>query len=27
VWFLAPAVVAWAVSVWWYGRDVERVLG
>ena len=26
-WFLAPAVAAWAVSVWWYGRDVERVLG
>ncbi|MCX6628718.1 MAG: hypothetical protein NTW28_13950 [Candidatus Solibacter sp.] len=26
-WFLAPAVAAWAVSVWWYGREVERVLG
>jgi hypothetical protein len=26
-WFLAAAVAAWAVSVWWYGRDVERVLG
>jgi hypothetical protein len=25
-WFLAPAVAAWALSVWWYGRDVERVL-
>jgi hypothetical protein len=27
VWFLAAAVAAWAISVWWYGRDVERVLG
>jgi hypothetical protein len=27
VWFLAAAVAAWAVSLWWYGRDVERVLG
>jgi hypothetical protein len=27
VWFLAAAVAAWAASVWWYGRDVERVLG
>jgi hypothetical protein len=27
MWFLAPAVAAWAGSVWWYGRDVERVLG
>jgi len=26
-WFLAAAVAAWAVSLWWYGRDVERVLG
>jgi hypothetical protein len=26
VWFLAVAVAAWAVSLWWYGRDVERVL-
>ena len=26
-WFLAPAVAAWAASVWWYGREVERVLG
>ncbi len=26
-WFLVPAVAAWAASVWWYGRDVERVLG
>jgi len=26
-WFLAPAVGAWVVSVWWYGRDVENVLG
>ena len=25
-WFLAPAVAAWALSVWWYGRDVKRVL-
>ncbi len=25
-WFLAAAVVAWAVSLWWYGRDVEQVL-
>jgi hypothetical protein len=25
-WFLAPALAAWALSVWWYGRDVERVL-
>jgi hypothetical protein len=25
-WFLAPAAAAWALSVWWYGRDVERVL-
>ncbi len=25
-WFLAPAVAAWGVSLWWYGRDVERVL-
>ena len=25
-WFLAAAVAAWAVSVWRYGRDVERVL-
>jgi len=26
-WFLAAAVVAWAGSLWWYGRGVERVLG
>jgi hypothetical protein len=26
VWFLTAAVAAWAVSLWWYGRDVERVL-
>jgi hypothetical protein len=26
-WFLAAAAAAWAVSLWWYGRDVERVLG
>jgi hypothetical protein len=26
-WFLAAAVAAWVVSVWWYGRHVERVLG
>ena len=26
-WFLGAAVAAWAVSLWWYGRDVERVLG
>jgi hypothetical protein len=25
-WFLAPALAAWALSVWWYGRHVERVL-
>jgi hypothetical protein len=25
--FLGAAVAAWAVSLWWYGRDVERVLG
>ena len=24
--FLLPAAVAWAGSVWWYGRDLERVL-
>ena len=27
VWFLAPAVAAWVLSVGWYGREVERVLG
>jgi hypothetical protein len=26
-WFLAPAVAAWALSLAWYGREVERVLG
>jgi hypothetical protein len=26
-WFLAPAIAAWVLSVWWYGRDIERVLG
>ena len=26
-WFFLAAVAAWAVSVWWYGRDVGRVLG
>ena len=26
-WFLLPAAAAWAISVWWYGRNVERVLG
>lgn len=26
LWFLAPAIAAWAASLWWYGRDIERVL-
>ena len=26
VWFLAPAVLAWAISMWWYGRELERAL-
>ena len=26
-WFLAPALAAWALSLGWYGREVERVLG
>jgi hypothetical protein len=26
-WFLAVALAAWAISLAWYGRDVERVLG
>jgi hypothetical protein len=26
-WFLAPAVAAWVLSVGWYGREVERLLG
>ena len=26
-WFLAVAVAAWALSLWWYGRDVGRMLG
>jgi hypothetical protein len=26
-WFLAPAAAAWALSLGWYGREVERVLG
>lgn len=25
--FLFPAVAAWAGSLWWYGRDIDRVLG
>jgi hypothetical protein len=27
LWFLVPAVAAWAGSLWWYGRDIDRVLG
>jgi len=27
LWFLVPAIVAWAASVWWYGKNVETVLG
>jgi hypothetical protein len=26
VWFLAAAVAAWAASLWWYGRELERSL-
>ena len=26
-WFLAPALAVWALSLGWYGRHVERVLG
>ena len=26
LWFLAPAAAAWAVSVWWYGRELERTI-
>ncbi|MEO8597088.1 MAG: hypothetical protein ABI759_27465 [Candidatus Solibacter sp.] len=26
LWFLAPAVGAWAISLWWFGRDIDRVL-
>jgi len=26
LWFLAPAVAAWMISVWWYGRGLERSL-
>ncbi|HTP34694.1 MAG TPA: hypothetical protein VMJ75_21095, partial [Candidatus Acidoferrales bacterium] len=26
LWFLAPAAGAWAVSIWWYGRELERAM-
>jgi hypothetical protein len=26
VWFLAAAVIAWLISLWWFGRDVDRVM-
>jgi hypothetical protein len=26
LWFLVPAAAAWIVSLWWYGRALERVL-
>jgi hypothetical protein len=26
IWFLAVAAAVWAASLWWYGRDLERVL-
>ena len=27
LWFVAPAVAAWLISLWWYGRALERALG
>jgi hypothetical protein len=27
IWFLVPALAAWALSLWWFGRELERVLG
>ena len=26
LWFLVPAVGAWMISLWWYGRELERAL-
>ncbi len=26
LWFLAPAAAVWAGSVWWYGRELERII-
>ena len=26
VWFLAAAVAAWLISLWWFGRDVDRAM-
>ena len=27
LWFVAKAVAAWIISLWWYGRELERALG
>jgi len=26
LWFVVPAVAAWMISLWWYGRELERAL-